>query len=80
MFGRGWAYDHEEGNPGVSCVAAPIFDVTGVVTAALSVTGPSASVLPDRVGPAVRMAAASASRAYAARRWAAPAFPDQQSR
>ena len=69
---RGWAYDHEEGNAGMSCVAAPIFDFTGNVTAALSVTGPSGAVLPDRIGPAVRMAAAAASRAYAARRWAVP--------
>ena len=69
---RGWAYDHEEGNPGVSCVAAPIFDFTGNVTAALSVTGPSDAVRPDRIGPAVRMAAAAASRAYSARRWATP--------
>ena len=69
---RGWAYDHEEGNPGISCVAAPIFDFTGNVTAALSVTGPSAAVQPDRIGPAVRMAAAAASRAYASRRWAVP--------
>lgn len=69
----GWAYEHEEGNVGVSCVAAPIFDMTGGVTAALSVTGPSRIVQPDRVGPAVRMAATAASRAYSARRWAAPA-------
>jgi DNA-binding IclR family transcriptional regulator len=69
---QGWAYDREEGNAGVSCVAAPIFDFTGNVTAALSVTGPSAAVQPDRIGPAVRMAAAAASRAYAARRWAVP--------
>jgi DNA-binding IclR family transcriptional regulator len=78
---RGWAYDREEGNVGISCVAAPIFDFTGNVTAALSVTGPSAAVLPDRIGPAVRMAAAAASRAYAARRWAVarpqPELPSQ---
>ncbi|MEV6638985.1 IclR family transcriptional regulator [Amycolatopsis sp. NPDC051371] len=69
---QGWAYDREEGNVGISCVAAPIFDFTGGVTAALSVTGPSAAVQPDRIGPAVRMAAAAASRAYSARRWAVP--------
>ncbi|RSM82005.1 IclR family transcriptional regulator [Kibdelosporangium aridum] len=69
---RGWAYDREEGNVGISCVAAPIFSATGEVVAALSVTGPSAAVRPDRIGPAVRMAAAAASRAYSTRRWAAP--------
>ncbi|MEV4511043.1 IclR family transcriptional regulator [Dactylosporangium sp. NPDC049525] len=64
---RGWAVDREEGNIGVSCVAAPIFGPLGGVVAALSVTGPSALVRADRAGPAVRMAAAAASRAYTSR-------------
>jgi len=64
---RGWAIDREEGNIGVSCVAAPIFGPLGDVAAALSVTGPSQMVRPDRIGPAVRMAAAGASRAYNSR-------------
>jgi DNA-binding IclR family transcriptional regulator len=62
---RGWAIDREEGNIGVSCVAAPIFGPLGKVAAALSVTGPSQLVRADRLGPTVRMAAAAASRAYA---------------
>ena len=57
---RGWAVDREEGNIGVSCVAAPIFGPLGDVVAALSVTGPTAVVRADRVGPAVRLAAAAA--------------------
>ncbi|MGI5132951.1 IclR family transcriptional regulator [Pseudonocardia sp. CA-107938] len=65
---RGWAVDREEGNVGVTCVAAPIFGPLGDVVAALSVTGPSALVTPDRTGPAVRLAAAASSRAYSARR------------
>jgi DNA-binding IclR family transcriptional regulator len=65
---RGWAIDREEGNIGVSCVAAPIFGPLGEVAAALSVTGPVALVRADRIGPAVRMAAAAASRAYSIRR------------
>ncbi|HWB35981.1 MAG TPA: IclR family transcriptional regulator [Rugosimonospora sp.] len=64
---RGWAVDREEGNIGVSCVAAPIFGPLGDVVAALSVTGPSQLVRADRIGPAVRMAAAAASRAYSRR-------------
>jgi DNA-binding IclR family transcriptional regulator len=64
---RGWAIDREEGNIGVSCVAAPIFGPSGDVAAALSVTGPSQLVRADRIGPAVRMAAAAASRAYTSR-------------
>jgi DNA-binding IclR family transcriptional regulator len=65
---RGWAVDREEGNIGVSCVAAPIFGPLGDVVAALSVTGPTGLVRVDRVGPAVRLAAAAASRAYSTRR------------
>ena len=61
---RGWAAEREEGNVGVSCVAAPIFGPLGEVVAAVSVTGPSAAVRADRVAPAVCMAAAAASRAY----------------
>ena len=64
---RGWAIEREEGNIGVSCVAAPIFGPLGGVAAALSVTGPSQLVRADRIGPAVRMAAAAASRAYTSR-------------
>jgi DNA-binding IclR family transcriptional regulator len=70
---RGWAIDREEGNIGVSCVAAPIFGPLGEVAAALSVTGPSQLVRPDRIGPAVRMAAAAASRAYSRPRSQVPA-------
>src|ERR1700728_5240675 len=60
----GWAVDRAEGNIGVSCVAAPIFGPLGDIAAALSVTGPSQLVRADRIGPAVRMAAAAASRSY----------------
>ncbi len=65
---RGWAVEREEGNVGVTCVAAPIFGPLGAVVAALSVTGSSAVVRSDRIGPAVRLAAAAASRAYSSRR------------
>lgn len=65
---RGWAVDQEEGNTGVCCVAAPVFGPLGDVVAALSVTGPTELVRAERVGPAVRMAAAAASRAYSTRR------------
>jgi DNA-binding IclR family transcriptional regulator len=65
---RGWAVEREEGNIGVSCVAAPIFGPLIDVVAALSVTGPTQFVRADRIGPAVRLAAAAASRAYSSRR------------
>ena len=57
----------------MSCVAAPIFGPLGEVAAALSVTGPSQLVRADRIGPAVRMAAAAASRAYSRPRPQVPA-------
>ena len=64
---RGWATEREEGNIGVACVAAPIFGPLNQVVAALSVTGPVTGVRADRLGPAVRMAASAASRAYSRR-------------
>jgi len=65
---RGYAFDHEEGNAGVSCIGAPIFGPLGEIVAALSVTGPTAVVRPDRLTSAVRMAAAAASRVHLHRR------------
>jgi DNA-binding IclR family transcriptional regulator len=65
---RGWALDREEGNIGISCVAAAIFGPLGEVVAALSVTGPTGVVRAARAGPPVRLAAAAASRAYSTRR------------
>ncbi len=65
---RGWSNEREEGNIGISCVGAAIFGPLGDVVAALSVTGPTAAVRADRIGPAVRMAAAAATRAYSSRR------------
>jgi DNA-binding IclR family transcriptional regulator len=41
----GFAYDHEENEPGVSCVGAPIFDETEKPAGAVSVSGPSGRVL-----------------------------------
>ncbi|WP_349426058.1 IclR family transcriptional regulator [Microbacterium sp. LWS13-1.2] len=43
---RGYSIDREEGEIGVSCVAAPIIGRTGAPLGALSVAGPT-----DRVGP-----------------------------
>jgi IclR family acetate operon transcriptional repressor len=41
---RGYAFSFEERVPGISTLAVPIFNHTGDVTAALSVTGPSSRV------------------------------------
>ena len=42
----GVAYDHEEAQVGLSCVAAPIYDFTGEVIAALSMSLPTVRFLP----------------------------------
>lgn len=45
----GYAIDDEENLAGLSCVAAPIFDHTHKVTAAISVAGPSNRITKDRM-------------------------------
>jgi IclR family transcriptional regulator, acetate operon repressor len=63
----GLACDREESRSGLVCVASPVYGPGGVVTGALSVSGWSARLKPDRVGPAVRTAALTISRALGAR-------------
>jgi DNA-binding IclR family transcriptional regulator len=41
VAGQGYALDVEECEEGLSCAAAPVYDRTGLVVAALSVSGPS---------------------------------------
>jgi DNA-binding IclR family transcriptional regulator len=56
----GFAVDDEELNPGVRCVAAPIFDMTGKTIACLGLSGPTSRVTLERVselGVSVREAA-----------------------
>jgi DNA-binding IclR family transcriptional regulator len=57
---RGYAVDDRENEPDVRCVAAPIFEHTGTVAAALSVSGLSSRITIARVrelGPLVADAA-----------------------
>jgi IclR family transcriptional regulator, acetate operon repressor len=63
----GLAYDSEESRPGLVCVASPVHGPGGQVAGALSVSGWSARMKPDRAGPAVRTAALTISRALGAR-------------
>ena len=41
---RGYAIDGEERNPGMRCIAAPVFDIHGEAIAGLSVSGPTSRV------------------------------------
>lgn len=44
---RGYAFDDEERNIGMRCIAAPVFGVTGEAVAGISVSGPTSRVTPE---------------------------------
>jgi IclR family acetate operon transcriptional repressor len=76
----GYATDLQENEAGICCVAAPVYDHTGRVTAGLSVSVPAArfdDAAPARLGPQVRAAAEDLSRRLG---WAGPPVPRQVSR
>lgn len=61
----GYAIDDEEHDPGIRCVASPVFDYRGKVAAAVSVAGPVAGLPADRVSETaalVKQTAAEISR------------------
>lgn len=62
---RGYAVDRQENSIGVSCIAAPIFDYTGLPVAAVSVTGATLEIekAEETLSTYVCTAAASISRA-----------------
>ena len=60
---HGFALDIEESTPGVLCVAAPVFGADRGIRAGLSVTGITRSIDPGTIGPAVRTAAFTLTRA-----------------
>jgi IclR family transcriptional regulator, acetate operon repressor len=58
----GVAFEREESDPGVTCVASPVRGFGHRVVAAVSVTGPVSRLEPERYAPAVRLAALALSR------------------
>jgi DNA-binding IclR family transcriptional regulator len=60
---RGYGLDLEEREKGVTCIAAPIFNHTGDVVAAISVAGPTERMPRDPVGSDVAEAVVAAARA-----------------
>lgn len=61
---RGYAVDNEEAQLGARCLAAPIFELEGAVTAGISVSGPLARITRNRtveIAKAIKAAAAEIS-------------------
>jgi len=46
---QGYGFDDEEFEVGIRAVSAPIYDTEGKIAAAMSVTGPTSSLTPDRI-------------------------------
>jgi DNA-binding IclR family transcriptional regulator len=62
---QGYAVDDQQYAAGIRCVAAPIYDYTGRVIAALNVIGSLLSITEERIGQLVEIVkrfAAEASR------------------
>ncbi len=62
---RGWAYDLEENELGIRCVAAPVHDISGGIVAAISISSPifyMAEARMRELGPVVRATADAISR------------------
>jgi DNA-binding IclR family transcriptional regulator len=59
----GVAYDREEHQLGITCVASTLLNSSGPARAAISVTGPTTRFRPDRCAAAVRTAALGLTRA-----------------
>jgi len=58
---RGYSFDNEEMEEGVICVAAPIFDRSGQLIAALSVSGPGSRLKDAHISEAIEPVVTSAA-------------------
>jgi IclR family transcriptional regulator, KDG regulon repressor len=56
------AFDNEEGEKGVRCIAAPIFDGSGAVVAAVGISGPAERVTADHRGRFARLVQEAAAK------------------
>jgi len=72
VAGRGWSLNAEELEPGFVAVGAPVRSADGRVTAAISVGGPKARLLAERVAELALLVPAAAAR-ISERLGAAPA-------
>jgi DNA-binding IclR family transcriptional regulator len=75
---RGFAIDNEERLQGVFCIGAPIFDYSGSVVGAISISGPKVRMKPANVRPLADKVMAAA--AEGSRRLGAPATLLRQQR
>ncbi|MFC7062417.1 IclR family transcriptional regulator [Halobacillus seohaensis] len=50
---NGYAIDDEENEPGITCLAIPIYDHASKVTAAVSISAPSAQFAGDHIHPVI---------------------------
>lgn len=64
---QGVAFDNEERQAGIRCVAAPVFDRTGTIVAAVGISGPAVSLPENRMlkfAKTVKSIAAAMSQQY----------------
>ena len=47
---KGYALDNEENEPGITCIAVPVFDHLGKACAAISISGPTIRMTEERLG------------------------------
>jgi DNA-binding IclR family transcriptional regulator len=71
--GRGVAFDLEENEPGILCVAAPVRDTSGSIVAAISVTATRPYMPPERLETLAPIVQDAAARISAGLGWRAAA-------